>query len=57
MIIKRTEKWLKALRLQLPSAITKFGPVASIDDTECSVKTVTTAGGIYLMRNSKNAMD
>lgn len=34
----RTENWLKALGLQLPSAITKFGPIASINDSEPTVK-------------------
>ena len=27
---ERTENWLKALELQLPSALTKFGPIKSI---------------------------
>lgn len=33
----RTEKWLQALRLQLPSAITKFGSISSISGSEAEV--------------------
>lgn len=41
---ERTDKWLKALGLQLPSAITKYGSINNISENSKNVNTAFSIG-------------
>ena len=44
----RTDNWLQALRLQLPSAVTAYGSIGSILDSTEKVKKISTKDSEYL---------
>ena len=48
----RTEEWLQALGLQLPSAVTKLGSVARVADLNSKVNRITEKNRVFATAGS-----